>query len=188
MGRVAAPVPAASPMTKKSFKRRKKLIKPRLQLKLTLTFVGLSALSLLMQFVLFQNTMTRTAVELPNDSLLLMELSGGVLLRDLAISFLVFLPLTFLVGILTTFRIAGTIYRFERFLQAVRSGERPPNFRLRRGDELQDLAELLNLATEPLRTGREDEKDAQRDLDSVESLVPPERETEHEPSEFSGRS
>ncbi len=47
--------------------RRKKLIKPRLQLRLTGIFVGLTALSLLLQFVLFTNVLNETAVGLPND-------------------------------------------------------------------------------------------------------------------------
>ena len=62
-----------------------------------------------------------------------------------------FLPLTFLVGVLTTFRIAGPVYRFEQFLAAVRRGERPSDFHLRKGDELTDLAALINEATGPLR-------------------------------------
>lgn len=134
-----------------NFRRRKKLVKPRLQLKLTLIFVGLSALSLLLQFVLFQSALTNVALALPNDSSLLVGMSTALLNKVLLTSFLLFLPLTFLVGILTTFRIAGPVYRFEAFLEAVRRGDRPPNFRLRKGDELVDLADLINEATAPLR-------------------------------------
>ena len=138
-------------MSQQTYKRRKKLIKPRLQLKLTLTFVGLSALSLLLQFVLFQTVLAEAALLLPNDHDVLMGETNGLLLKVLAVSFLVFLPLTFLVGVLTTFRIAGPVYRFEQFLNAVRRGERPKDFRLRKGDELTDLAALINEATSPLR-------------------------------------
>ncbi len=140
-----------------TYKRRRKLIKPRLQLKLTLTFVGLSALSLLLQFVLFQSTLATAALNLPNDSALLMGATNGLLLRVLAFSFLIFLPLTFAVGILTTFRIAGPVYRFEQFLDSILRGGRPPNFRLRKGDELTQLAQLINEATEPLRMEDRDE-------------------------------
>jgi methyl-accepting chemotaxis protein len=153
-----------------TYRRRKKLIKPRLQLKLTMIFVGLSALSLLLQFVLFQNTLATAALELPHDSIVLMEASTGMLLRVLAMSFLVFLPLTFMVGILTTFRIAGPVYRFEQFLDAVRAGKCPPNFRLRKGDELTDLATLLNEATEPLRQDASPESGPE-DVEGPASLV-----------------
>jgi len=153
------------------FKRRKKLIKPRLQLKLTLTFVGLSALSLLLQLVLFQSALSNAALDLPNDSELLMSNSNAVLMRVVAISFGVFLPLTFLVGILSTFRIAGPVYRFEQFLQAVQRGERPRNFRLRKGDELTGLAQLINDATQPLRGLEEDGEGSSEDLDAAPSLA-----------------
>ncbi|MDA1264989.1 MAG: hypothetical protein O2816_07920 [Planctomycetota bacterium] len=155
------------------FKRRKKLIKPRLQLKLTLTFVGLSALSLLLQLVLFQAALSNAALDLPNDSELLMSNTNDVVLRVVAISFGVFLPLTFMVGILSTFRIAGPVYRFEQFLEAVRRGERPRDFRLRKGDELTGLAQLINDATQPLRTEEKaDEPGAgDQDLDAAPSLT-----------------
>lgn len=166
----------------KTYRRRQKLIKPRLQLKLTLIFVGLSALSLLLQFVLFQSALTNVALELPNDSDLLMGATNGLLIRVLLGSFLVFLPLTFLVGVLTTFRIAGPIYRFEQFLDAVRRGNRPPNFRLRKGDELVDLASLINEATEPLRVPDDEGTPVADLLDDAPSLAREEPEPEHKQS------
>lgn len=152
------------------YKRRKKLIKPRLQLKLTLVFVGLSALSLLLQFILFSSRLTNVALELPNDSGFLLQKSSGLLLETVLISFLLFLPLTFVVGVLTTFRIAGPIYRFELFLDAVRRGENPRDFRLRKGDELQEFAELLNTVTQPLRGSTSEESPL--DCDAVPAPLP----------------
>ena len=166
---------------KQTYRRRKKLIKPRLQLKLTLTFVGLSALSLLLQFILFQNTLAEAALDLPHDSDVLLGATNGLLAHVLLVSFLAFLPLTFLVGILTTFRIAGPIYRFEQFLSAVQRGERPPDFRLRRGDELMDLAALINAATEPLRKEESSVPEGETDVDAVQSLTP--RESQPEPTQ-----
>lgn len=132
-------------------RRRKKLIKPGLQLRLTGIFVGLSALSLLLQFVLFTNVLHESAIRLPNDGPILLEELNGITSRVLLISFLVFLPLTLAVGVLCTFRIAGPVYRFESFLRAILRGERPRDFRLRKGDQLTELAALLNEATVPLR-------------------------------------
>lgn len=149
-------------MSSPKYVRRRKLIKPRLQLKLTGLFVGLSALSLLLQLVLITNRLTHVALELPNDSDVLLGLSNTVLLQVLAGSFLVFLPLTLLIGVLATFRIAGPLYRIEMFLTAVEAGECPPDFRLRKKDELQDLATQLVRVTRPLRiTGADsDSEDA----------------------------
>ena len=132
-------------------RRLLRLIRPRLQLRLILVFLGLSALSLLLQLSLFMTLLTRAAVELPHDGLLLLDELNGLLVAVFLISFAMLLPLTFLVGILSTHRFAGPLYRFERFLEEVASGSKPPACRLRKGDELQELCTLLNQVTEPLR-------------------------------------
>ncbi len=164
-------------------KRKIKLIKPRLQLKLTLTFVGLTAMALMLQVVLFTMTLTDTALSLPNDSFLLLSATNGIVFRILAISMLIFLPLTYAVGILTTFRVAGPLYRFETFLNQLLAGEKPERFHLRKGDELQEFAALLNDVTEPLRRKR-DEPEAAEDArsDDAPSLVDDREEHEDEES------
>ena len=133
------------------YKRKIKLIKPDIQLRLTLTFVGVSALALTMQFLLFANTIAEAALTLPNDSTLMVEAMDGLLVKVILTSFVLFLPLVYAVGILTTFRFAGPIYRFEVFLGEVMRGERPADCRLRQGDHLVDFCELLNDVTAPLR-------------------------------------
>jgi hypothetical protein len=147
-------------MTRKPFQRRRKLIKPGLQLRLTAIFTGLCALSLLLQFILFQSALTSAALELPTDSARMLDLSQGIVLKVLAISFLACLPLTFLVGILTTFKLAGPIWRFETFLKAILRGEKPRDFTLRKGDHLNDLANLLVRATKDLREEEPSKEDA----------------------------
>jgi signal peptidase II len=132
-------------------KRRIKLIQPQLQLKLISAFVGMSALALTLQFLLFTSSLTELASELPEDGAVLIERVPAHVQRILLVSFLIFLPLTFCVGVLITFRIAGPLYRFEVYLKQVIRGERPPDCRLRKGDELLELCELLNQATAPLR-------------------------------------
>ena len=134
-------------------KRRIKLIRPRLQLRLILAFLGVTALALTLQFILFTSSLTRVAVELPQDGPLLIEQLPEHVLAVLLISAALVLPLTFFVGVLVTFRVAGPLYRFELFLKDVERGAKPADCRLRKGDELQDLCELLNRATAPLRKG-----------------------------------
>lgn len=132
-------------------KRRIKLIQPKLQLKLIGAFLFMSALALNLQFILFTSSLTQLASELPEDGTLLVERIPGHVLQIFLISFLIFLPLTFCIGVLVTFRVAGPIYRLETYLKQVIRGEKPDDCRLRKGDELMELCELINRATAPLR-------------------------------------
>ena len=133
------------------YKRRKKLIKPRLQLRMSGLFVGLVSLMLMLQFVLITAAVHHAANTLPNDSALLLGQINGLSLRIIGFSATVFLPLTLMVGVLSTFRIAGPLYRFEKFLTSVQNGENPEDVTLSERDELKDLAELINSSTAPLR-------------------------------------
>ena len=47
--------------------RRVRLIRPGLQLRLILTFLGVSSLALALQFILFMSALTEAAVHLPQD-------------------------------------------------------------------------------------------------------------------------
>ena len=145
------------------YKRRKKLIRPRLQLKLTAisTFVALTALML--QFLLFSRTLAGLASELPNDSFVLLSIGRGELLLALGMSVLVLLPISLAAGVLSTFRVAGPVYRLETYLKQVIDGERPADCRLRKGDELKELCALVNEATRPLREQDQDGEQEQRD-------------------------
>lgn len=134
--------------------RRIKLIKPRLQVRLTLTFVGLGALALVLQFLLLLARLSEFAVYSPEDGNVFFDRLDTMLLGVLATSALLVVPLIFAVGILTTFRIAGPVYRFEKHLRALARGERPGACRLRKGDELQEMCELLNRAVEALESQR----------------------------------
>ena len=148
------------------YKRRKKLIKPRLQLRMSGLFVGLVTLMLLLQFALITAALHGTANTLPSDSSLLLGQTNALTLRILGISAAVFLPLTLIVGILSTFRIAGPLYRFEQFLVAVQNGENPADFTLRERDELKDLAALINSSTAPLRQASSGEASPSSDSDA----------------------
>jgi hypothetical protein len=142
-------------------KRRIKLIRPKLQMKLTLSFVGLTLLALMLQFMVFLRTMTSLAVSLPSDHDVLMDAIPEVLMQSLLLTFCVVVPLIFLVGVLLTFRIAGPVYRFETYFKQLLRGENPGECRLRKGDELNDLCGLINEATQPLREKLEPPKPAQ---------------------------
>jgi hypothetical protein len=127
------------------------LIRPGLQLRLILTFLGVASLALGLQFILFMSAVTEAAVGLPHDGLVLMERLNKLLLGVFLTSFGLLLPTLFGIGLVMTHRIAGPIYRFESFFNQILRGERPADVRLRHGDELQDFSQLVNAVTAPLR-------------------------------------
>ncbi|HUR27960.1 MAG TPA: hypothetical protein VM509_07230 [Planctomycetota bacterium] len=148
-------------MESRRFRRSIKLILPALQLKLALAFVGLSALTFVLQYLLLVSTFTRAANALPNDGLLLLEESQALIGRTIAVSAALILPLTLLVGILVTHRFAGPIHRFKIFLRQVIDGEHPGDCRLREGDELQDVCGLINQATASARKKNDEHERAE---------------------------
>lgn len=134
-------------MSERTFKRRPfRVVRPRLQWTLIGSFFGLSVLALLLQAGVFTLLATRAATQLPSDSAELIALVRPGMVFGLAVSFLVLLPATFFVGVLVTRRIAGPIYRIETHLKQVLAGEATGPCRLRQGDELQELCELVNRA------------------------------------------
>lgn len=135
-------------------KRRIKLIKPKLQLKLVGIFVGVSAVGFLLQSLVVGLRLSETASTIPEGGPYLMALLPRLPLEILLFSFGMLLPLTIATGVLATFRIAGPVYRFERYLTNVIEGRESEPCRLRSGDELQELCRLINEATEPVRAAR----------------------------------
>ncbi len=132
------------------FKRRKKLIKPKLQLQLTLTFVGLSVLGLMMQSLLFMAKISELSFTLPNDGSRLMSVMSETLTEIFLVSTFVFLPLTLIVGILMTFRVAGPAYRMEVYLRDLKAGKYSGPCYIRKGDKLVELCDEMNGAIESL--------------------------------------
>jgi len=132
-------------------RRRIKLIKPRLQLKLIGVFVGLSGLGFLMQSLHVGLRLSELAANVPEGGPYLMAVMPELPLEILAVSFGMLLPLTVAIGVMVTFRLAGPIYRFEKYLREVHEGTEIRPCRLRKGDELQELCDVINQVTEPLR-------------------------------------
>jgi hypothetical protein len=124
---------------------------------LILSFFGVSALSLLLQYFVFLLMLAKAAERLPNDGAILLPAVHGDLLLVLAASFVLLAPATFVIGVLITHRIAGPVYRFETWLKQVIAGEVRTDCKLRDGDELTELCELLNRATASLRADARDE-------------------------------
>ena len=136
---------------KPTYKRRIRLIRPRLQLRLIMSITGVAVLALALQYMVFMRVLASVALALPNDGAALMTLISAKLLAVAILTLAMLLPAALLVGVLVTHRIAGPIYRFEVYLKQVLAGTQTAECRLREGDELQDLCVLINQVTEPLR-------------------------------------
>lgn len=137
-------------------RRRIRLVRPRLQLRLMGAFLGLSLLALTLQYLVFQRLLADAATALPNDGALLLTQTNARLATVFLVSVALLLPATFAVGLLVTHRLIGPIYRFEVYLRQVIAKETSEPCRIRKGDELQDLCDLINAATEPVRAASAD--------------------------------
>ena len=156
----------------KSFRRRRNLIDPRLQLKVGALFV----ISLGTVLVLFGALMYQGVMGLFEDSIIDMaDLSNHIMsitMSRLLIAVGLGATLTMALAIVVTHRAAGPIYRMEKFLTAIQNGENPEAVHLRKDDAFQDFCALLNEVTKPLRSGdpaTESEHEADDDAPATES-------------------
>ena len=126
-----------------------------MQLRLILCFLGVAALGLELQYLLFVRVVADAATSAGDAGTELLDLIGSRLLLLLGASFLLLLPVTLFVGMLVTHRLVGPIYRFEKHLTDLLAGRTSSECHLRKGDELQDLCTLMNRATSALRSQNE---------------------------------
>ena len=131
--------------------RKKKLINPRLQGRFLTLLLAASGASVLVHAGLSSWALASLASELPNDARRLHDAIPGTVVLSSVATLLAVLPIFLMLGIAGTFRVFGPLYRFRMFLTAVCKGEHPEPCRIRKDDELHDLCELLNRATESVR-------------------------------------
>jgi hypothetical protein len=136
-------------------KRRVKLIRPAIQLKLIGSFLGLTALGLLLQFLVLTRYLTEVAISMPDGGAQLEAHKPRMLLEILGASFGLILPLCFAVGIMVTFRIAGPVYALEEYFKRIARGEQAGRISLRKGDQLTELCEHVNAAMAALEQQKE---------------------------------
>ena len=141
----------SSDSDKPAYLRRRKLIEPRIQVRFFLFFLTISGLAVLVQTIVLNYLLHRLARELPGDGELLLANIPGSLGIAVAVTFALLAPLTFVLGVQTTFPIVGPLYRFRAYLTQIAAGERPGPCHIRKGDELQDLCRVLNRAVASLQ-------------------------------------
>jgi hypothetical protein len=143
-------------MAKRPYKRTKKLIMPKFQLKVAGACLGLALMAVLTLMILMNEAILDFADKGWVDSAALQDKWAGVLLAKLGIALLIFAPMTLALGIILMHRVAGPLYRFDMFLRAVVKGEHPDPCRIRSSDELKEFCVLLNRMTAPMRNGTVD--------------------------------
>lgn len=130
--------------------RTKKLIKRSLQLKMVAVFVGMACISGCFQVILVNRSVIELMSTAEGGQLSLVDQLPGVLAENLLWTIALLVPLMGYVGLVVTQRVAGPIYVFERYLDRLLAGERMGPCRLRKADELKDLAERLTRVAERL--------------------------------------
>lgn len=132
--------------------RKQKLVHPRLQGRLLTLVLAAAAASVAVHAAMSVWALSALASELPSDGERVRDaLPGSVILSSL-VTLLVVAPGFLLLGLAASARVFGPLHRFRAFLEQVVRGERSEPCQIRGGDELQELCELLNAASEPLRS------------------------------------
>ena len=130
--------------------RRKKLVDSRLQLRLIGVFLCVSCVASLFQVVQLNRALVALSERLEVDGDTVMAELPGILEANVLWTMGALFPLTFLVGLLVTHRIAGPAFRMRQHCLAIARGEETGPCRIRERDELGDLCDALNAAVAAL--------------------------------------
>jgi signal peptidase II len=143
------------------FHRKRQLVKSRLQLKLILSLMGVACLATLFQIILVNRALSELGAQLPREGDLLLQAIPSLIRSSVVLTLAFLVPFMMGVGLVLTHRIAGPIYRFEQYLKSVAAGEHTGPCKIRQGDELQELCDVINEAVAALENRRaEDAPDA----------------------------
>ena len=133
-----------------TYSRKKKLVNVSLQIKLISVFLCVSLIASLFQVVLLNRALVGLGELVPEASDTLLAHLPSVLTTNLVLTLAVLFPLTFLVGVLVTHRVAGPAFRLQQHCLKLARGEEPGRCYLRKDDELQELCDAMNRAFEAL--------------------------------------
>lgn len=143
------------------YKRRQYIVAPAFQLKyvgLILALVFITAL--LCSYFVYYTVMLVLGDKLANvyPQGRLVSIVSMVNFRIL-LSMVFLIPAVFIFGILASHKIAGPIYRIEKFLNAMSSGILSEKLTLRKKDELVSLANGINLVSDAVKASIRQERE-----------------------------
>lgn len=163
--------------TKKTFRRRQYIIKKGLQFRYIGIVFALALLaSIVTGYTVFATGWTLLGEKLANvypqgRLVYVFRTTNLALMRNL----LFVSPFIFILGLFFSHKIAGPVYRIEKSLYEIIKGNLTLKIRLRKGDELWDLANLLTTLTESFNNSVSVNKDAavkvQKEIETVEKLT-----------------
>lgn len=137
--------------------RRNYFINRSFQTEFILKFCGLVALGCAIFGVMLYMFSSRTLTTSFENSRLVVKSTADYLLPNLLFGGLTMGLLmaiaSSIVVLLMTHRVAGAIYRFERYAEKVGSGELSQDLKLRKKDQFQNLVAVFNKMTQDLSTG-----------------------------------
>jgi signal transduction histidine kinase len=122
-------------------KIRNFLIKRPMQLRITLGFVGLALAAVIIGELLVYQVFWPLTTALPRDTAMIIRPQLVTIVFWYSVPVLLFVIVG---GIVITHRFAGPVYHIERKLDKLLQGEPIELIRLRKGDELKELAEKIN--------------------------------------------
>lgn len=135
------------------YKRKQYIVAAKFQLK----YVGLILVLVFLTGIMCSYVVYYTSMLLLGDKLAnvypqgrLISIVNMVNIRIL-LSLLLITPLVFIIGIYASHKIAGPIFRIEKFLNAMASGELSEQLTLRKNDELISLADGINRVAESVK-------------------------------------
>lgn len=156
-----------------NFKRKRKLIDKKLQLKLVAVFTAIGCICALFQIILLNFGLLEIARSVPSGGEEILGKARGIMTANTLWTLGAMIPLMTCVGIVITHRVAGPAYRMTQHCAGIAAGEPVRPCRIREDDELQDLCEALNAAIEKLAPRGEASEDYVDEwlLETTPSLV-----------------
>jgi len=159
------------------FRRKRYIIKKGLQFRYIGVVFGLVILaSIITGYTVFATGWMllgeRLASVYPQGRLVsVFKETNMILLRNL-----VFVsPLIFILGLLASHKLAGPVYRIEKAIYDISKGNLSSKIKLRKGDELWDLAEVVNTMVENLNNNVTVNKETilklQKDMDEIRKVI-----------------
>jgi len=154
-----------------NYKRRNYFISRAYQTEFILKFCGLvilgSALFGILLYLFSKNALT-TSFE---NSRLMIKSTADYIFPGLLFGGLITAIITAfsagIVVILMTHRIAGPMYRFEKYIKEVGSGKLCPDLKIRKKDQFQNMVNALNKMTDDLKLGLTDVNAVSEKLDKL---------------------
>lgn len=143
------------------YKRKQYIVARKFQLRyvgLILIIVFLTAL--MCSYVIYYTMMMTMGEKIANvyPQGRLMAIVNAVNFRIL-LTILLMLPLIIVIGVFASHKIAGPIFRIERFLNSMADGSYNEQLTLRRNDELVTLANGINRVVDSIKASVKDERD-----------------------------